>query len=93
MYREVQPAAELYADGKHGPTNRYEKGDNNLNREVSRNIDFGINYDLKDTTISFNLYQNDINDYIYLRDLGTTTYHGEHQDANWSQKSAVNTGL
>ncbi len=81
--------AELYADGKHGPTNRYEKGDNNLNREVSRNIDFGINYDLKDTTISFNLYQNDINDYIYLRDLGTTTYDGEHQDANWSQKSAV----
>ena len=24
-----------------------------------------------------------------LRDLGTTSYDGEHQDANWSQKDAV----
>ena len=34
--------AELFADGKHGPTNRYEKGDSNLKREISRNIDLGI---------------------------------------------------
>jgi iron complex outermembrane receptor protein len=81
--------AELFADGKHGPTNRYEKGDSNLKREISRNIDFGIAYNYKDTLISLDLYRNNINNYIYLRDLGTTSYDGEHQDANWSQKDSV----
>ena len=81
--------AELFADGKHGPTNRYEKGDSNLDREVSRNIDLGLTYNANDTLISFDLYRNSINDFIYLRDLGTTNYDGDHQDANWSQKNAV----
>ena len=36
--------AELFADGKHGPTNRYEKGDSSLAREVSKNIDLGLNF-------------------------------------------------
>lgn len=81
--------AELFADGKHGPTNRYEKGDSNLKREISRNIDFGVTYNHKNTLISLDLYRNDINNYIYLRDLGTTSYDGEHQDANWSQKDSV----
>ncbi len=45
--------AELFADGKHGPTNRYEKGDSNLKREISRNIDLGIDYKLNNTLISF----------------------------------------
>ena len=81
--------AELFADGKHGPTNRYEKGDSNLKREISRNIDFGMTYNYKDTLISLDLYRNNINNYIYLRDLGTTSYDGEHQDANWSQKDSA----
>jgi len=81
--------AELFADGKHGPTNRYEKGDSNLKREISRNIDFGMTYNYKDTLISLDLYRNNINNYIYLRDLGSTSYDGEHQDANWSQKDSA----
>jgi iron complex outermembrane receptor protein len=81
--------AELFADGKHGPTNRYEKGDSNLKREISRNIDLGIDYRLNNTLISFDLYRNNINNYIYLRDLGTKNYDGDHLDANWSQKDAT----
>ena len=81
--------AELFADGKHGPTNRYEKGDSNLKREISRNIDLGIDYKLNNTLISFDLYRNNINNYIYLRDLGTKNYDGDHLDANWSQKDAI----
>ena len=81
--------AELFADGKHGPTNRYEKGDSNLKREISRNIDLGIDYKLNNTLISFDIYRNNTNNYIYLRDLGTTNYDGDHQDANWSQKDGV----
>ena len=81
--------AELFADGKHGPTNRYEKGSNNLSREVSRNIDLGLIYNNQDYEMSISLYRNNINDFIYLRDLGTTNYDGDHQDADWSQKSAI----
>ena len=81
--------AELFADGKHGATNRYEKGDSNLKREISRNIDLGIDYRLNNTLISFDLYRNNINNYIYLRDLGTKNYDGDHLDANWSQKDAT----
>ena len=81
--------AELFADGKHGPTNRYEKGDSSLEREVSKNIDLGLNFKSGDSTIDFSVYRNDVKDFIYLRDLGTTSYDGEHQDANWSQKDAV----
>ncbi len=81
--------AELFADGKHGPTNRYEKGDSNLKREISRNIDLGIDYKLNNALISFDIYRNNTNNYIYLRDLGTTNYDGDHQDANWSQKDGV----
>ena len=81
--------AELFADGKHGPTNRYEKGDNSLEREVSKNIDLGLQFTSGDSTLDFSIYYNDIKDFIYLRDLGTTSYDGEHQDANWSQKDAV----
>ena len=81
--------AELFADGKHGPTNRYEKGDSSLEREVSKNIDLGLQFTSGDSIIDFSLYRNDVKDFIYLRDLGTTSYDGEHQDANWSQKDAV----
>lgn len=81
--------AELFADGKHGPTNRYEKGDSSLEREVSKNIDLGFNFKRGDSTIDLSVYRNDVKDFIYLRDLGTTSYDGEHQDANWSQKDAV----
>ena len=81
--------AELFADGKHGPTNRYEKGNSSLEREVSNNIDIGLNFKHGISSIDLSLFRNDIKDFIYLRDLGTTLYDGEHQDANWSQKDAV----
>ena len=81
--------AELFADGKHGSTNRYEKGNSSLEREVSNNIDIGLNFKHGISSIDLSLFRNDIKDFIYLRDLGTTLYDGEHQDADWSQKDAV----
>tara|TARA_B100000900_G_scaffold269096_1_gene229751 strand:- start:1278 stop:3293 length:2016 start_codon:yes stop_codon:yes gene_type:complete len=81
--------AELFADGKHGPTDRYEKGNNNLEREVSRNIDLGLTYNTNGNLISLNLYRNNINNFIYLKDLGTKNYDSKHQDADWSQKNAI----
>ena len=81
--------AELFAAGKHGPTNRYEIGDSNLNREITRNIDIGVDYNLKNTQISLDLYRNNTNNYIYLKDLGTTANISGVQDARWSQKDVV----
>ena len=81
--------AELFADGKHGPTNRYEKGNSSLEREISNNIDIGLNFKHGISSIDLSLFRNDIKDFIYLRDLGTTLYDGEHQDADWSQKDAI----
>ena len=49
--------AELFADGKHGPTDRYEKGDSSLEREVSKNIDLGFNFKHGDSTIDFSVYR------------------------------------
>ena len=81
--------AELFADGKHGPTNRYEKGNRFLNKEVSKNIDIDFTFKYGNSSIDLSLYRNDIKDYIYLRDLGNKKYDGEHEAADWSQKDAV----
>ncbi len=79
--------SELFADGSHGPTQRYERGDNSLTREVSRNVELGIQYAVNDIDIGFNLYRNNINDFIFLADQSTST--NGKTDANWNQKNAV----
>jgi len=81
--------AELFADGKHGPTNRYEKGNRELQKEISKNIDLTINFKHGDSIIDFSIFRNDVTDFIYLRDLGNKKYDGEHEAADWSQKDAV----
>ena len=83
--------SELFANGSHGPTQRFERGDSKLNREVSRNIELGLQYNVNDIDIVFNLYRNNINDYIFLADQSTST--NGKTDANWSQKNAVFQGF
>ena len=79
--------AELFADGTHGPTQRYERGNNNLSREVSRNIELVLQYSLDEIDLDLNLYRNDMNNFIYLADQSTST--SGKTDANWSQKNGV----
>jgi len=79
--------AELFANGTHGPTQRYERGNNNLSREVSRNIELVLQYSLDEIDLDLNLYRNDMNNFIYLADQSTTT--SGKTDANWSQKNGV----
>ena len=79
--------SELFANGTHGPTQRYERGNNNLSREVSRNIEIGLQYSMDEIDIDLSLYRNNINNFIYLADQSTTT--SGKTDANWSQKSGV----
>ncbi|MBT4655178.1 MAG: TonB-dependent receptor, partial [Gammaproteobacteria bacterium] len=82
--------AELFANGVHGATSRFERGNNKLNREVSRNIELNMQYSLNDIDMSLNLYRNSINDYIFLQDETTTT--SGKTDASWNQNNAVMQG-
>ena len=79
--------AELFANGSHGPTQRYERGNSQLSREVSRGGEIGITTEFKDFDIDMRFYNNDINNYIYLKDRTTST--GGKTDADWSQKDAT----
>jgi iron complex outermembrane receptor protein len=82
--------AELFANGVHGATSRYERGNNNISREVSKNIELDMQYAFNEIDLKLNLYRNSINDFIFLKDEATTT--SGKTDATWSQKDAVMQG-
>ena len=62
-------AQELYARGLHLATSTYEKGDDQLRSETSRNIDLSLRKTSGDTTFSASVFRNRISDYIYGRTL------------------------
>ncbi|TCM68128.1 iron complex outermembrane receptor protein [Acinetobacter calcoaceticus] len=62
-------AQELYSDGKHFATNTYEKGNQNLNKEQSNNLELGLNFDNQQLSYKVNLYHNWFDDYIYAQTL------------------------
>ena len=82
--------SELFANGTHGPTQRFERGNNSLTREISRNIELALQYSFDEIDMDLNLYHNDISNFIYLADQSTTT--SGKTDANWSQKSGTMQG-
>ena len=57
---------ELFADGVHHATNRYEIGSSNLNAEKSFQTDLSLDFNYDDSSFSVDLFYNDISDYIYL---------------------------
>lgn len=62
-------AQELYARGLHLATSTYEKGDDQLRSETSRNIDLSLRKTSGDTTFSASVFRNRISNYIYGRTL------------------------
>ena len=56
---------ELFADGVHHGTFRYEKGNVSLVAEKSFQTDISFDINNEDSSVSFNLFYNDISDYIY----------------------------
>ena len=63
-------AIELYMNGPHLATGRYEEGDTNLKIERSRNIDFTLAYQQNAFFGSMTIFQNNIDNFIYLADTG-----------------------
>lgn len=56
---------ELFTDGFHHATRSYEKGDANLGKEFSNNLDLGYRFNAAWMTADINLFHNWVSDYIY----------------------------
>jgi iron complex outermembrane receptor protein len=77
---------ELFADGVHHGTFRYERGNLNLVAEKSFQTDISFDINNDDSSVSFDLFYNDISDYIYIspssdREEGFAVYDYMQQDS------------
>jgi len=77
---------ELFADGVHHGTFRYERGNLNLVAEKSFQTDISFDISNDDSSVSFDLFYNDISDYIYIspssdREDGFAVYDYMQQDS------------
>ncbi len=63
---------ELFADGVHHGTFRYEVGNANLGAETSLQTDISFDVMKDNSSITFDLFYNDISDYIYIAPSNTT---------------------
>ena len=61
-------AVELFMNGEHLASSRYEVGDVTLDTERSDNIDLAFNFDYHNFFGSASIYYNRVDNYIYLRD-------------------------
>jgi iron complex outermembrane receptor protein len=96
---EKTPATvELFMNGPHLATARYEVGNPSLDNERSNNMELTLDYEGGGFFGSVSLYNNDIDNYTYLQDE-TEAEHDEHEDdhggliqASYMQKNAEFSG-
>jgi iron complex outermembrane receptor protein len=67
--QKAPSAMELFVDGPHLVTQRYEKGDTTLEPEKANNIDLAFNTVVAGFNTNLSLYKNNISNYIYLQDI------------------------
>ena len=84
-------AIELYMNGPHLATGRYEEGNTNLQIERSRNIDFTLAYQQNAFFGSMTIFQNNIDNFIYLTDTGKKEM--KMPLAQYKQKDAQLSGI
>lgn len=65
-------AFELYSNGEHEGTGRFEVGDADLKPERSLNIDLATRYSTKRVKAEVAVFRNKINEFIYVEPTGTT---------------------
>ena len=77
---------ELFMNGPHLATGRFEVGNPNLNSETSNNIDITFNYENGDYYAFASFFINDVDNYITLMDEGDEDHgdedHGDHGHGN-----------
>ncbi len=82
-------SVEMFMNGAHAAVQRYEVGNPNMQAEESQNVDLGLNFDNDVVYGSVNLFQNDVDNYIYRKDTGARdTGEGKLLIANFVQKDA-----
>ena len=77
--KRAPSAVELFMNGEHLSTGRFEVGNTNLETETSNNLDFSLNYENDGFFASASIFRNDVDDYIYLQDE-TEEEHEMHHD-------------
>ena len=73
-------AVELFMNGPHLATGRFEIGNTNLDSETSNNIDITFKYQNEGFFGEFTYFRNDVDNYIYLRDETEEEHEEEHGD-------------
>ena len=87
---EKAPSAmELFVDGAHMVTQRYEVGDANLTAEKANNIDLTFNTAASGFDVELSLFKNSISDFIYLNDTDQEDANSELTIANYLQQDAT----
>ena len=90
-------AVELFMNGEHLASSRYELGDITLDTERSDNIDLAFNFDLHGWFGSASVYYNRVDNYIYLRDELEEEHEAhmeaEHEEALHDDEHADHGGL
>ena len=91
-------STELFMNGPHLATGRYEVGDSTLDSERSNNIDLSFNFQKNGVFGKWTFFWNNVDNYIYLLDE-TEEQHAAHQNegedhdglilANYLQKDAM----
>ena len=66
--KRAPSAVELFMNGEHLATGRFEVGDVTLESETSNNIDLRFDYESNGFFANATIFRNDVADYIYLRD-------------------------
>ena len=67
-FERAPDVVELFMNGPHLATGRFEMGNPNLNTETSNNVDLTFNYQMDNMYATFAYYQNSVSNYIYLKD-------------------------
>ena len=77
--KRAPSAVELFMNGEHLSTGRFEVGNTDLETETSNNLDFNLKYEKNGLFASASIFRNDVDDYIYLQDE-TEEEHEMHHD-------------
>ena len=67
-FERAPDVVELFMNGPHLATGRFEMGNPNLDTETSNNVDLTFNYQMDNMYATFAYYQNSVSNYIYLKD-------------------------
>ena len=67
-FERAPDVVELFMNGPHLATGRFEVGNPNLDTETSNNVDVTFDYQKDNMYATFAYYQNNVSNYIYLKD-------------------------